>query len=177
MGAPQDPAWLRAFACIKRETRLPHKLVLSGKRTWIAPQVERLIAELGLKDNVIDHGKTPQAELPLLYAGASALVYASLYESFGMPIVEAMACGTPVLTSNVTAMPETAGDAGVLVDPESCDSIAVAMHRIASDADFALDRSMAGLEHAATFTWDATARASLDANRRVTHPASDFLLQ
>jgi glycosyltransferase involved in cell wall biosynthesis len=158
---------LEAFALFKRETKLPHKLVLTGKRTWIAPQAQALIERLGLGNDVIDHGKTPLTELPFLYAGAEALVYASFYESFGLPIVEAMACGTPVITSNTTAMPEIAGGAALLVDPSQPESIAEAMREIASDASSAARLREAGLRRAASFTWEQTARATLDAYHRV----------
>ena len=157
---------IEAFALFKRETRLPHKLVLSGKRTWIETEVMRRIADLELQDEVIDHGKTPLDELPLLYAGATALVYASFYESFGFPILEAMACGAPVITSNVTAMPETAGGAAILVDPYKPALIAEAMHNVATNAELAADRTSAGLRRAANFAWEKTAQASLEAYRR-----------
>lgn len=158
---------IQAFFLFKQETGLPHKLVLTGKRTWIAAQAEELIRARGLENEVIDHGKTPLAELPLLYAGAEALVYASFYESFGIPILEAMACGTPVITSDITAMPETAGGAALLVDPRNSESIAAAMCTLASDKDRASALRRAGLERARSFTWDATARATLNAYQSV----------
>lgn len=158
---------IKAFSLFKKETGLPHKLVLTGKRTWIAAQAEALIRDLGLESEVIDHGKTPLAELPLLYAGADALVYASFYESFGIPILEAMACGTPVITSNTTAMPETAGGAALLVDPSHIESIAAAMHKIVSEPSFAAGLRNAGLQRVKSFTWEETARATLDAYHRV----------
>lgn len=158
---------LDAFARFKRETRLPHKLVLTGKRTWIAAKVEEQIDRLAIRGDLIDHGKTPLAELPLLYAGAEALVYASFYESFGLPILEAMACGTPVITSSVTAMPETAGGAALLVDPYDIESIAAAMYKVATDKSCAEELRYAGLRRAGSFTWEATAAATLDAYHRV----------
>lgn len=166
---------LESFAIFKRETKLPHKLVLTGKRTWIAPQVLALIDRLGLRHEVIDHGKTPLTELPLLYAGATALVYASFYESFGLPILEAMACGTPTITSNTTAMPEIAGGAALLVDPSKPESIAAAMHQVASEASCAASLREAGLRRAGLFTWEQTARATLDAYHRVTAGRSNFV--
>jgi glycosyltransferase involved in cell wall biosynthesis len=158
---------IEAFAVFKRETKLSHKLVLTGKRTWIAPQAESLIERLGLQGEVIDHGKTPIAELPLLYAGAEALVYASFYESFGMPIIEAMACGTPVITSNTTAMPEIAGGAALLVDPHSTESIASAMYRVACDRSCTSALRAAGLLRSRSFSWESTAKTTLDAYHRV----------
>jgi glycosyltransferase involved in cell wall biosynthesis len=158
---------LEAFALFKRETGLPHKLVLSGKRTWIEVQAEALIRSLGIQNDVVDHGKTALEHLPYLYAGADALVYASFYESFGMPIVEAMACGTPVITSNITAMPETAGGAAMLIDPYSPASIAEAMQQIATRQDVRAIHRAAGLRHAQKFTWEATAGKTLDAYQTV----------
>lgn len=158
---------IEAFASFKRQSKLPHKLVLTGKRTWIEKQAEALIDRLDLRKEVIDHGKTAAEELPLLYAGATALVYASFYESFGMPIIEAMACGTPVITSNTTAMPETAGGAALLVDPHGPETIAAAMYQVAADAALAESLRRRGLQRAKAFTWEATALATLNAYRRV----------
>jgi glycosyltransferase involved in cell wall biosynthesis len=158
---------IEAFSLFKKETGLPHKLVLTGKRTWIEAKVELLIHDLGLEKDVIDHGKTPINELPFLYGGAEALVYASFYESFGIPIVEAMACGTPVITSDTTAMPETAGGAAFLVDPHRPESIAAAMYAIASDKLLAISLRSRGSERAKAFSWEATGKATLDAYHRV----------
>jgi glycosyltransferase involved in cell wall biosynthesis len=120
-----------------------------------------------LSDAVTDLGKTPIDELPLLYGGAEAVVYASLWEGFGMPIIEAMACGTPVITSNVAAMPETAGGAALLVDPNSPGEIAAAMSRIASDVALCASLRVRGLERARQFSWDRTARETLTLYREV----------
>jgi glycosyltransferase involved in cell wall biosynthesis len=154
---------IEAFSIFKRETGLPHKLLLTGRRTWIAEKAEALIHRFKLENDVVDHGKTPIAELPFLYAGAEALVYASFYESFGIPIIEAMASGTPVITSDTTAMPETAGGAALLVDPHSPESIAAAMYKLATDQVFAATLRSIGLRRAKSFTWEATAQATLDA--------------
>jgi glycosyltransferase involved in cell wall biosynthesis len=158
---------IEAFAQFKQETRAPHKLVLTGKRTWIEAQAEELIRKHGLEHEIRDLGKVPVTDLPLLYGGAQALVYASFYESFGMPIIEAMATGTPVITSNTSAMPETAGGAAMLVDPHRPVSIAECMHQVAHDESLRLSLRQRGLAHAASFTWDATARATLAAYRQV----------
>jgi glycosyltransferase involved in cell wall biosynthesis len=156
-----------AFDRFKRETRAPHKLVLTGKRTWIEAQAEALIHERKLRDEVIDLGKVPVTELPLLYGGAVALVYASFYESFGMPIIEAMASGTPVITSTTSAMPETAGGAALLVDPYRIEEISAAMHQIANDSELRKSLRERGLAHASAYTWDATAKATLAAYRQL----------
>jgi glycosyltransferase involved in cell wall biosynthesis len=99
----------------------------------------------------------PEAQLPALYRSAEALIFPSLYEGFGLPLLEAMACGTPVVTSNVTAMPEVAGDAALLVDPTSVPQIAEAMKRIVSDDSLRWELREKGLARAAQFSWDKTA--------------------
>jgi glycosyltransferase involved in cell wall biosynthesis len=103
-------------------------------------------------------GPVPESQLPSLYRGAQALVFASLYEGFGLPLLEAMSCGTPVLTSNVTAMPEVAGDAALLVDPKSTEEIAEAMKRIVVDDSLRRQLRENGSARAALFSWNETAK-------------------
>jgi glycosyltransferase involved in cell wall biosynthesis len=109
---------LRAFARAKRDARLPHRLVLVGARGWRYAQVDRVIAEEGMGEAVIFTGYAPQEELPSWYRAADLFVYPSLYEGFGLPPLEAMACGTPVVTSNASSLPEVVGDAALMVNPE-----------------------------------------------------------
>jgi glycosyltransferase involved in cell wall biosynthesis len=153
---------LQAFAEFKRRFRTDHALVLTGGRSWASAEALALIRTLNLRDAVLDLGKTAVDELPFLYGGADALVYASLWEGFGMPIVEAMACGTPVITSNVAAMPETAGGRALLVDPRSTAEIADAMHRISTDVGLRDRLRAEGLMHAQVFSWEKAARRTLD---------------
>lgn len=158
---------IEAFAKFKQETRLPHKLVFTGSRTWAAAEAEAVILRHGIQNEVIDVGKTPLDELPLLYTGADALVYASLWEGFGMPIAEAMASGTPVITSNISSMPEVAGNAAILVDPYSTDEIADAMRRVAESSDLRAQLSQRGLARSRLFTWEQTARRTLSAYQQI----------
>lgn len=102
-------------------------------------------------------GTVPESELPSLYRGAEAMIFPSLYEGFGLPVLEAMACGTPVVTANVTAMPEVAGDAAMLVDPTSVEQIAKAMERIVSDTVLRRQLQDKGLVRAREFSWVRTA--------------------
>jgi glycosyltransferase involved in cell wall biosynthesis len=111
----------------------------------------------GLSGNVHFAGGVPEAKLPALYRGAQALVFVSLYEGFGLPILEAMACGVPVVTSNVTAMPEVAGDAALLVDPTSVEEIAEAMMQIVGDDSIRRQLREKGLARAERFSWSKTA--------------------
>jgi glycosyltransferase involved in cell wall biosynthesis len=153
---------LEAFALFKRRFRTRHKLVLTGGRSWASAEVDRTIRRLALGDMIRVLGRTPLDELPFLYGGADAVVYASLWEGFGLPIVEAMACGTPVVTSNVAAMPETAGGTALLVNPHSTEDIAAAMYRMTADTDFTEGLRTQGLKHAQRFSWEKTARRTLD---------------
>lgn len=102
-------------------------------------------------------GVVPESKLPSLYRGAEAMIFPSLYEGFGLPVLEAMACGTPVVTANVTAMPEIAGGAAMLVDPSSVEQIANAMERIVSDALLRQELRQKGLARAKEFSWAITA--------------------
>ena len=116
----------------------------------------RHIEGMNVADRVDFIGPVPEEKLPSLYRGAVALVFPSLYEGFGLPIVEAMACGMPVATSNITAMPETAGDATLLVDPTSVEQIADATTQIVNDAQLREQLREKGLARAAQFSWLAT---------------------
>jgi glycosyltransferase involved in cell wall biosynthesis len=111
-------------------------------------------------------GYVSEDEKVALLSGAEALVYPSLYEGFGLPVIEAMACGTPVLTSDVSALPETAGDAALLVDPHALAAITVGMERILTDLALRERLRAAGMARAATFSWDETARLTAEVLRR-----------
>jgi alpha-1,3-rhamnosyl/mannosyltransferase len=153
---------LEAYAEFRHTCRTDHRLVMTGGRSWHSGKADGVIRRLDLQDAVVDLGKTPSDDLPYLYSGAEALVYASLWEGFGMPITEGMACGTPVITSNVSAMPETAGGCALLVDPRSTTAIAAAMHRITSDTHLRERLRAQGLERARQFSWTETAQRTLD---------------
>ena len=158
---------LEAFHRFKQETRAPHKLVLTGERTWAATEAAEVIRRNRMQDEIVDVGRSLVDELPMLYAGAEALVYCSLWEGFGMVIVEAMSTGTPVITSNSSSMPEIVGDAGLLVNPRSVDEIADAMHRVASNESLRQQMRERGLLRAHDFSWQSTARQTLAAYERI----------
>jgi glycosyltransferase involved in cell wall biosynthesis len=107
-------------------------------------------------------GYVSDEDLPALYSGALAVVYPSLYEGFGLPPLEAMACGTPVITSSTTSLPEVTGDAAILVDPLSIDQIASAVVRMAADRGLRADLSTRGLARAASYSWERSAGATLE---------------
>jgi glycosyltransferase involved in cell wall biosynthesis len=122
---------LDAFALIVRD--IPHQLVIAGAKGWWYDTTFKKVKSLGLADRVIFTGYVPSDELPALYAGAALFAFPSLYEGFGISVLEAICCGTPVLVSNNTALPEVAGEAGVYVDPYSVEDIAKQLKRVLFD--------------------------------------------
>ena len=138
-----------AHARIAGETRL----VFTGNST---SEIAGCIERHRLTPFVHFTGRVPEEKLPSLYRGAEALVFPSLYEGFGLPVLEAMACGVPVVTSNTTALPETAGDAALLVDPTSVEQISEAMKQVVSDNSLRQRLRKKGLERATQFSWVKT---------------------
>jgi glycosyltransferase involved in cell wall biosynthesis len=139
------------------------QLVIAGKHGWLTGEIERQSTLLfGPGSPAVRFtGYIADADLPALLSGALAFVFPSLYEGFGMPILEAMACGTPVLTSATSALPEIAGDAALLIDPEDTAAIADGLARLASDAILRADLRARGLARAAEFTWERCAQETL----------------
>lgn len=136
-------------------------LVIAGKRGWLTETIEQRAAQAGIANRVHFTGYVDDADLPALLSGALAFVFPSLYEGFGMPVLEAMACGTPVLTSTTSSLPEVAGDAALLVDPHDTQAIASALARLANDPDLCSDLCTRGLQRAAHFTWQQCASETL----------------
>jgi glycosyltransferase involved in cell wall biosynthesis len=157
------PRVLEAFARVRREAP-EATLVIVGPPSWGASDVLRRVLER-TGDGVTFTGFISDADLRALYERAHALVFPSLYEGFGLPPLEAMAVGTPVLTSNVSSLPEVVGDAALQVDPTSVDAIADAMARLLRDDDLRADLAQRGRERSRAFSWEATARATLSVYR------------
>lgn len=132
-------------------------LVLAGARGWYDDNVFATVERSGLSSRVHFPGYVPNDELPLWYNAARAFAYPSLYEGFGLPVLEAQACGTPVLTSSVSALPEAAGDGALMVDPYDVEAIAESLHRLLTDETLRGVLRRRGLEHAARFSWPRTA--------------------
>lgn len=156
----------RAFATARSASRLDHDLVLVGGMGWGVGETMRLPEALGIRVRVRVLGYVPERDLPGIYAAAQMLVYPSLNEGFGLPPLEAMAVGVPVITSDRSSLPEVVGDAAVQVDPTSDEAIAEAMVRLAHDADLRARLSEAGRRRAQQFTWAATARRTLQVYER-----------
>jgi glycosyltransferase involved in cell wall biosynthesis len=152
---------IRAYARLRRERPIPQGLVLAGDRGWKYEPILRLVEDLGLHAAVQFTGPVPAEDLPALYNAADLFVYPSLYEGFGLPPLEAMACGTPVVTSNVSSLPEVVGDAALLVDPHDECALTEAMARALSDTELRQDMRARGLERARHFSWERSARETL----------------
>ena len=154
------PRLLEAYA-IARNKGLTHKLLIGGAKGWRLSNLAGIVAKHKLEQDAVFLGYVEDTDLPALYGRAEFFVYPSIYEGFGMPILEAMACGTPVITSNVSSMPEVAGDAALLVDPLDVDEIAAKMLELAGSTELRGRLREAGLARAGRFTWEETARRTL----------------
>lgn len=135
----------------------PFTLVIAGNKGWHYDTIFKEVQELGLENRVYFPDFVDDSDLPALYSAASLFVYPSLYEGFGLPALEAMACGTPVVASNQSSLPEVVGEAGVLVDPRDVGAIAEAMSRVLSDESLNRQLSETGRRRAAHFSWDKVA--------------------
>jgi len=142
------------------------KLVVAGAKGWYFEHIFKRAEELGLADELLFPGFLPEEELPWWYRAAECFVYPSLYEGFGLPVLEAMACGTPVITSSVSSLPEVAGSAAILVDPGDAVALADAIGRVLGDAALHADMRQAGLLQAKRFSWDRAARETAAVYRR-----------
>jgi glycosyltransferase involved in cell wall biosynthesis len=161
---------LRALPPIRRRVGRPVHFVKVGGPFTASQQA--LIERLGVRDAVEHRGTVPLADLPGAYAAADLLLMPSLYEGFGLPALEAMACGTPVVASTEGALPEVLGDAGLLVLPTDVEAIAAAVARVLTDERLRADLRQRGLARAREFTWERTARETLAVYREVYEEAS-----
>jgi glycosyltransferase involved in cell wall biosynthesis len=157
------PALLRAFARIKDD--VPHNLALAGAKGWRSREFQDAVEQANLGDRLRLLGFVDERDLPALYSAADLFAFPSLYEGFGLPVLEAMACGAPVVTSDVSSLPEVAGDAALLVDPANETALGEAIVRGLTDERERTRLSAAGKLRAAAFTWQATARATAAAYR------------
>ncbi len=148
---------IRAFSEYKEKTGRQEKLLISGRRGWLTGAVDNALRTSPFREDVLFTDYVPREETPELIAGASALMYVSFLEGFGLPILEAMACGVPVICSDRNAMAEVAGDCALLVDPSSTGQIAGAMAALASSPEKARALREMGLSRAASFRWDKAA--------------------
>lgn len=145
------------------------RLVIVGAHNYgKSSPAAQLVEEKGLRDRVTFTGYVPDDDLPALYNAADLFCFPSLYEGFGLPVLEAMACGTPVVTSNTSSLPEVVGDAALLVEPYNVGEIASTMRRVLDDPTLARELRQKGLKRAMQFTWERTARETIDVYESVT---------
>jgi glycosyltransferase involved in cell wall biosynthesis len=138
------------------------KLVIAGKTGWLYEDIFRRVEEMDLEESVLFPGYVATGDLPALLSGARLFVFPPLYEGFGLPVLEAMACGTPVVCSKVSSLPEVAGDAAVLVDPLDVEELATAMERVLGDEKLRAGLIERGFEQVRKFSWERCARETLD---------------
>lgn len=158
---------INAFCSLPEEISDNYQLAIAGGKGWLSSDIHQSVVEMGAESKVRFLGYVPEPDLPWLYCGATCFVYPSLYEGFGLPPLEAMASGIPVITSNTSSLPEVVGDAGLLVDPRSQEGLRSAIIKVLSAADLRREMSENGLKRAARFSWEKTALETLKVYERV----------
>ena len=158
---------LEAFSILKSRHNLPHKLVVVGRKGWLWEETMERAETSPFRDDIVFPGFIPDGELATLYSAAESFAFPSHYEGFGLPVLEAMACGTPVVASRASSLPEVVGDAGLQIDPEDTEGLAAALELLALNAELRADLRRRGLERAAQFSWSAAARGQLDVYERI----------
>ncbi|MFN3332479.1 MAG: glycosyltransferase family 4 protein [Caldilinea sp.] len=162
---------LKAFAHLRNKyTPGDVMLAIAGGKGWLYEETLELVKSLNLEAHVRFLGRVPDEDLHRLYVAARCHIHPAHYEGFGLPPLEAMACGTPTIVSNVSSLPEVVGDAALLVNPLDIEEIAVAMQRLLTDDDLHVELSEKGLQRAHTFSWARAARRTLDVYRKVAEP-------
>jgi len=157
---------LEAYSQARDQLEQPISLVLAGKMGWKTDSIQSALQKHPYRNDIIRPGYVEAQDLPVLYTMAEALVYPSWYEGFGLPVLESFGCGTPVVTSNVTSLPEVAGDAALLVDPADPAAIAQSIVRVIQDHGLRQKLIERGRERASRYTWDQTARVILEGIQR-----------
>jgi glycosyltransferase involved in cell wall biosynthesis len=148
---------LLAFDLLKGTTALPHKMVIVGEYGWKFKK-SKVLQKLKYRQDILFTDYVPATDMPSLYTMADLFVFSTLYEGFGIPIIEAQQCGTPVLTSKVSAMPEVGGQGAIYVDPYDIEDICNGMKRVLTEKDLAEDLSQKGYKNALRFSWKAAAK-------------------
>lgn len=156
------PMLIEAFAKIKNDLKVPHNLVIVGSHKEQMFQLHQLVADLDMEDDVLFTGYASDDELPLFYSACNLFVYPSLYEGFGLPVLEAMSCGAPVITTNSTSMPEVAGDAVVYVNGCDVNELADEIVEIINNSTKKILYSERSLERAKLFSWEKTAQQTME---------------
>lgn len=156
------PMLIDAYALLKQSMPEAPKLVLAGKKGWMYDEIFQKVEDYNLKEDVIFTGYVDEKDVPLLMAGAQMFVFPSLYEGFGMPPLEAMACGTPVITSNTASLSEVVGEAGLLVPYDKAEALNEGMRKLLLDSNERMEYSKKALSRAEKFLWKKSAELLLD---------------
>ncbi len=158
---------LRAYECLPQRMRAQFPLVLVGSPGWLSEDLHRKIKRLSARGWLRYLGFVPEADLPTLYAGARAFIYPSVYEGFGLPVLEAMASGVPVVASIFSSLPEVTQGAALLVDPDDIDSLALCIQKSLNDEAWRASASETGVKLAQGFTWDRCIHQTVDVYKKV----------
>ena len=157
---------IRAYALLRERHNVPHQLVIGGGRGWLYDEIDNTIRSLKLKGDVLLIGFVEDRDLPALYTAADVFAFPSLYEGFGLPVLESMGCGTPVVTSCVASLPEVAGNAALLIQPEDEEALADALWRLISDQELRQTLQQRGFQQVKRFTWERAASKLLQVYAR-----------
>lgn len=157
---------LNAFARLPPDIRKHFPLVLAGMKGWNSAELDRRISTMTSNGEVRLLGYLPRRDLAIVIAGSTTLVFPSIYEGFGLPPLEAMACGVPVISSNAASMPEVIGETGLLLDPQDTEGMTLALARLASAPEERTRLGLLALERSRLFTWDSCVEATVDAYRQ-----------
>lgn len=156
-----------AYARLRTDAKVGRpQLVIVGRKAWLVGETLRAIRDSGFSDSIILTGYVPDDDLPALYSGARCFVYPSFFEGFGLPPLEAMKCGVPVVAGNRTSLVEVVGDAGILVDPLDPEAIASGLSQVLTDEDLREELGSRGLERSRLFNWRETAKRTLEVYER-----------
>jgi len=155
------PGLIEAFYALKKRHNIPHKLAVVGMKDFKYLEIYNTAKRLHLDEDIFFTGRVDQEDLPMIYNGADLFVFPSFGEGFGIPPLEAMACGIPVITSNTTAFPEVVGDAGIMINPWKNKELSEAMYAVLSDASLQSKMRSKGLERSKRFSWSQTAQKIL----------------
>ena len=150
-----------AFDQLKKKHQIPHQLVLVGQKGWLYKNIFKAIESSPNKTDIRHTDYVSDADLPALINGAEVFSYPSFYEGFGLPVLEAMQCGTPVITSNISSMPEVGGEACLYINPESTDELAEKIYSVINNDNLQKDLSEKGIERAKFFSWEKCAKETL----------------
>lgn len=158
---------IKAYAILPDYLKTDYLLMICGKKGWFFEEIFGAVKELKLEKKVIFTGYVPDEDLSFLMNGAEVFVYPSLYEGFGIPLLEAMACGTPVISSKVSSLPEVVGDAGILINPNNVEELSDAILRVLSNSELRAQLSEKGLRQASKFSWEKTAMKIVEIYNKV----------